>query len=682
MSYIRKPNTLKTGFQESQYWSKAIDLHCDFVMVYGFSSDLESRIKSFKSKGYVIHFMTGIAWGEYQDYLNGQFDGLVHWDDAQMDCFGKRIIHGTSEDIPYMVPTYAFIEYMVFKLKQVVDLGVEAIHLEEPEFWSHAGYSTAFKREYEVYFGTPWVDPKNDYKVLYRVQMLKAKLYQRALNLISERIKLYALERYQSILPVYIPTHSLINYSQWKIMSPESQLIGLPSIDGFIAQVWTGTSREPNVYKGIKKERTFETAYLEYSIMASFQSKKQKLWFLHDPIEDNPGYDWTNYQYNYEKTLIASLLIPSVNTYEICPWPTRIFDRKLPAQSIDSTYIPKSYDVYLNQIFQLLGDVPISSSHEEEVKVAILFSDTAMYHRENPIETDLTFSDFYGLALPLIKRGISLQFVTVEQLLSDTELNLNFDILVMSYDFMKPTSPAFHYVLMNILGLKKSILYVGNQNEPYAKVYDVHGFNIHPFEHLNRMFSNKIESNKILDINGGHFISLNIKPSRIAYENETLNLYIKALESLFQLENQTLPNRNYHHIQRGPYEMIAVMEECDSNEPFVENGLFVDLRQPTFNIVKSMYVPVDEIGIYYRLKDLEFGTIIGSTYRIINREIFKSKMIIKGIGKTHIEGHIRIFMNKKPIDVNYPFIYDFESKTLLVSFLLTEPEFEIIINYK
>ena len=35
--------------------------------------------------------MTGVAWGEYQDYLYGRFDGQNHVDNAQTDRNGKVI---------------------------------------------------------------------------------------------------------------------------------------------------------------------------------------------------------------------------------------------------------------------------------------------------------------------------------------------------------------------------------------------------------------------------------------------------------------------------------------------------------------------------------------------------------------------------------------------------------------
>lgn len=126
---------------------------------------------------------------------------------------------------------------------------------------------------------------------------------------------------------VYIPTHSLVNYSSWAIVSPEASLASLPGIDGYIAQVWTGTSREPTFYNGVLKERTFENAFLEYGSMVSMTAPTgRKIFFLTDPIEDRRK-SWDDYKRNYQATFAAQLLYPQVNNYEVMPWPERIYTK-------------------------------------------------------------------------------------------------------------------------------------------------------------------------------------------------------------------------------------------------------------------------------------------------------------------------------------------------------------------
>ncbi len=93
MAYIRNKKEELTGYQASGDFRPSVDLQCDFVMVYGIDDTMPDRIRQYREKGYVIHLMTGIAWGEYQDYLDGKWDGRKHWDEGQVERSGKDVIH-------------------------------------------------------------------------------------------------------------------------------------------------------------------------------------------------------------------------------------------------------------------------------------------------------------------------------------------------------------------------------------------------------------------------------------------------------------------------------------------------------------------------------------------------------------------------------------------------------------
>ncbi|MBQ6256144.1 MAG: hypothetical protein IJJ60_06100, partial [Clostridia bacterium] len=115
MAHIRKNEEEKTGYQESRPLTPAIDLQCDFVMVYGTDETMPERIRQFADAGYPVHLMTGISWGDYQDYLDGAWDGKSHWDEAQRERDGQTVLHGPR--VPYLVPTDAFADYLTERLK-------------------------------------------------------------------------------------------------------------------------------------------------------------------------------------------------------------------------------------------------------------------------------------------------------------------------------------------------------------------------------------------------------------------------------------------------------------------------------------------------------------------------------------------------------------------------------------
>lgn len=162
----------------------------------------------------------------------------------------------------------------------------------------------------------------------------------------------------------YIPTHSLVNYSQWSIVSPEASLASLPCVDGYIAQVWTGTSREPNLYNGMMKERVFETAYLEYGSMASMTAPtRRQMYFLTDPIEDR-AQDWEDYKKNYQATFVAQLFYPQIADYEIMPWPERVYEGlyRVSADSDERAIIPRFYSTQMHIMVNSLNSMPLSDN--------------------------------------------------------------------------------------------------------------------------------------------------------------------------------------------------------------------------------------------------------------------------------------------------------------------------------
>src|SRR5579863_1783275 len=94
----------RLSFQTNGPWSPRTNLNADVAMVYGIGPRMPANIETWKQHGYIVQVMTGVAWGQYQDYLNGQFDGEKHWDQAQTSSDGKMILHGGNANIPYISP--------------------------------------------------------------------------------------------------------------------------------------------------------------------------------------------------------------------------------------------------------------------------------------------------------------------------------------------------------------------------------------------------------------------------------------------------------------------------------------------------------------------------------------------------------------------------------------------------
>jgi hypothetical protein len=59
----------RTCFQTGKEWSPQGNLGSNVAIVYGIDTNLPARIETWREHGYRIHVMTGVAWGQYQDYL-------------------------------------------------------------------------------------------------------------------------------------------------------------------------------------------------------------------------------------------------------------------------------------------------------------------------------------------------------------------------------------------------------------------------------------------------------------------------------------------------------------------------------------------------------------------------------------------------------------------------------------
>ena len=251
----------RLSFQAARPWAPELNLNADVAMVYGIDDSLPARLASWRDRGYLPHLMTGAAWGEYAEYYYGGFDGKDHTDEIQREIDGDVIAHG--RDNFYLCPTEAYGRFLIQGVKRALDAGAVAVHLEEPEHWVRAGYCPEFKREWRDNYGEPWVDPVSspDAQSQYRASKLKYHLYRRLPAQVFDSVREYEQETGREI-PCYVPTHAMINYASWGIVSPEASLLDV-GCDGYIAQTWTGTARSPNHYEGVRKERTFETAFLE-----------------------------------------------------------------------------------------------------------------------------------------------------------------------------------------------------------------------------------------------------------------------------------------------------------------------------------------------------------------------------------------------------------------------------------
>lgn len=649
----------KTTFQTSGQWKPVTDIRADVVMVYGTDDrpgmTFRQRVQSWRDRGYTTHFMTGIAWGGYQDYFTGKWDGKWHLDEGQKTMHGDTIWHGHL--IPYIVPTKNYLRYFKERqIKPVIDAGIDAIFLEEPEFWARSGYSESFKREWKDYYGFDWRPQHESAENTYLSNKLKYHLYYRALDEAFTYAKQYGREKGMDVR-CYVPTHSLLNYSQWQIVSPEASLASMESCDGYIAQVWTGTSREPNYFNGKARERVFETAFLEYGCMESMtRPTGRKMFFLTDPIEDRAK-DWQDYKRNYQATFTAQLLYPQIADYEVMPWPDRIYEGlyRVSANSKEKARIPRFYSTQMQVMINTLNNMPLSDNRVSGSQgVSVLMANSLMFQRSpQPVEgyDDPQLSNFYGEALPLLKRGIPVSVVHIENTgYADTWKNTK--VLLMSYSNMKPLDAEYHKHIAQWVADGGQLIYSGRDDDPYQSVLEWWNQNGNeykaPSEHLFELMGmprNAAEGT--YEYGKGKVYVLRHDPKEYVLEKGG---DAKLMETVRQAYGK-LDIKNSFYLERGCYTLAAVVDESEAgDEPLTLKGKFIDLFDPELPVLREKTVKPGEQAFLFdisRVKDKKQPQVLAAASRQYDEQRTANSYSFVAKSPAQTSNVMRILLPKK-----------------------------------
>lgn len=667
----------KTSFQTYSPWKPSIDVRSDVILVYGTNSSpsllFHDRVRSWHEHGYKTHFMSAIAWGKHDDYFTGKWDGVPHGDEVQQRADTTEITHNPGT--PYIVPTLNFLRYFnENQIKKAIDAGIDAIYLEEPEFWVWAGYSEAFKREWQEHYGFPWRPQHESAENTYLSNKLKHHLYYRAFDEAFRFAKQYGKQKGMDVR-CYVPTHSTLNYAQWGIVSPEASLNALENCDGYIAQVWTGTSRMTNHYNGVLKERVFETAFLEYGCLESMaRPTGRKMYFLTDPIEDRVV-NWEDYKRNYQATFVAQLLYPNIADYEVMPWPDRIYERQYPvsAGSEEKSIIPRRYATQMQVMVNALNEMPKSENHVSGTKgISVLMSNSVMFQQPFIGDGDPYLANFFGLAMPLVKQGIPVGITHLENAhYKETWRDLR--VLLMTYSNMKPLNPEAHQHIAGWVEQGGALVYCGRDDDPFQTVPEWWNQNGNhyaaPSQHLfSLMDIDEHATEGHYCFGKGHVYVLRHDPKEFVFTEGADSLLLQTLGAAYG----PYLSKNNFTLRRDPYLIASVMDET-SNEPLVLKGRFIDLLDPSLPVFNEKVVNPGEQAFLYDLdKTDDKPKVLAAASRQYDETYTSHSFSFVSKSPANTDNVMRIFLPQSPKEVQTSVasrsVWDDESQTLLLEF--------------
>ncbi|MBO5897907.1 MAG: hypothetical protein J6R04_02735, partial [Clostridia bacterium] len=456
-----------TTFQTNSEYAETQALPTEAVMAY--CGNMESVERIVKSWGkvddkYELHMMTIInRTNALHGYMSADPSRM---DQAMKDRNGNYILHsGTTH---YLMPNEEWTEYVWEMVELALDTAdLKTIVFEEPDIWKASGYSECFKREWQKYYGEPWVDQTSSPEAMYKSQQLKVHLLTTMMETLITRIKEKSPET-----KVYMATHSAPSYNVVNstyitsgvagIVTGTNQYLATGLFDGIIGQTWSDTSGARLTQDGKEFVNRFLGGYLGYASYVDSVGDLD-LFTLADPVGDGVGKNGRteqDYHPMYFDTIVAQMMQPLINRYQVVVWPARSFEAATQDyRAVQLSVMAAQTEASGKQALQSAGTPGISYVMSDTVSYALL---------NNSSWAPSSNDSMLGVTLPLLTDGIPLTITAMENIKSPEDLE-GINLLLLTFDGQKPMEESVCEAIAAWIEQGGVCLYVGG-HDAYDKM--------------------------------------------------------------------------------------------------------------------------------------------------------------------------------------------------------------------
>ena len=230
-------------------------------------------------------------------------------------------------------------------------------------------------------------------------------------------------------------------------------------------------------------------------------------------------------------------------------------------------------------------------------------------------EQSPSFPSFFGMAMPLLKYGLPVRPVQLDNIRRFTGYLNDYKTLILSYEYMKPESPDVNMALATWVMQGGSLIYIGDGSDPYHKVdlwWQKSGY-ADPALHLFELLGfDQRPKDGTYNIGKGKFSIMNKAPARLTLSSKIADEYRSFVKNILLETGNNWEYKNDITLHRGTYIISAVMDESVNDEPKVFKGLYADMLTGECDIIKEKVLKPDENTVLF-----DFATIENEDFRII-----------------------------------------------------------------
>ena len=219
-----------------------------------------------------------------------------------------------------------------------------------------------------------------------------------------------------------------------------------------------------------------------------------------------------------------------------------------------------------------------------------------MLFRSRPTREEIgRFSGFFGITLPLVKHGVPVRAVQLDNVLRYPGYLDPYKVLVLSYEFQKPLHPGVHSVLADWVRRGGTLIYVGADTDPFHEARDWwNQYNMNyasPAEHLFETLAlGRTPQDGTFAFGDGKVQIVRKHPAYFCRSPETADEYRRLIGTAIEDQGEKFIERNYFLLRRGPYVIAATMNESCSEEPLQLKGRYINLLDAKLPVLNEVSV--------------------------------------------------------------------------------------------
>jgi hypothetical protein len=217
-------------------------------------------------------------------------------------------------------------------------------------------------------------------------------------------------------------------------------------------------------------------------------------------------------------------------------------------------------------------------------------------------------------------------------------------VLVVSYSNMKPVSPAVHTALAVWVKQGGVLIYCGRDDDPYQSVlewWNTKGNKFTaPSQHLFKLLGINPASNKPkYSVDKGTVYVVRQNPKEFVLNANADSKFVDLVKQGYESDAKAgkMLFKNSLYLERGPYDVISIMDENEDSKPYTIKGPVIDLFDPQLPVLAEKIINPGEQALLYN----------------VNRIVNKTKpQVLAGAARVYnekVQGKSYSFVAKSPI---------------------------------